>query len=39
MAYIDFIEQLHRSTKRDYLARVTAGNKAEFAEVAKKFGF
>jgi SAM-dependent methyltransferase len=39
MAYIEFIEQVHRSTKRDYLARVLAGNKAEFAAVAKKFDF
>jgi ubiquinone/menaquinone biosynthesis C-methylase UbiE len=37
MAYIDFIEQVHRSTKRDYLARVLAGDKADFAAVAKKF--
>jgi protein-L-isoaspartate(D-aspartate) O-methyltransferase len=38
MAYIEFVEQVHRSTKRDYLSRVLAGNKAEFAAVAKKFG-
>jgi len=37
VAYIDFIEQVHTATKRDYLARVLAGNKAEFAAVAKKF--
>ena len=37
MAYVDFIEHAHRSTKRDYLARVLAGDKAEFAAVAKKF--
>ncbi len=37
MAYIEFIEQVHQSTKRDYLARVLAGNKAEFAAVAKRF--
>jgi len=37
MAYVEFIEQVHRSTKRDYLARVLAGNKAEFATAAKKF--
>jgi len=37
MAYIEFIEQVHRSTKRDYLARVLAGNKADFATIAKKF--
>jgi protein-L-isoaspartate(D-aspartate) O-methyltransferase len=39
MAYIEFIEQVHRSTKRDYLARVLAGNKAEFATAAKRFDF
>jgi len=38
MAYVEFIEQVHRSTKRDYLARVLAGNKAEFAATARKFG-
>jgi protein-L-isoaspartate(D-aspartate) O-methyltransferase len=37
MAYVDFTEQLHRSTKRDYLARVLSGNKAEFAITAKRF--
>jgi SAM-dependent methyltransferase len=38
MAYIEFVEQVHRSTKRDYLARVLAGDKAAFATTAKKFG-
>lgn len=37
MAYLDFIQQLHTGTKRDYLARVLAGNKAEFATIAKRF--
>ena len=37
MAYLDFIEQVHRSTPRDYLGRVLAGNKADFATLAKKF--
>jgi SAM-dependent methyltransferase len=37
MAYIEFMDEVHRSTKRDYLARVLAGNKAEFAALAKKF--
>jgi len=37
MAYIDFLEQVHTGTKRDYLARVLAGNKAEFATIAKRF--
>jgi protein-L-isoaspartate(D-aspartate) O-methyltransferase len=39
MAYVEFIEQVHRSTPRDYLARVLAGNKAEFATIAKRFDF
>jgi SAM-dependent methyltransferase len=37
MAYIDFIEQIHTGTSRDYLARVLAGDKAEFAAIAKRF--
>lgn len=37
MAYLDFLEQVHTGTKRDYLARALAGNKAEFATLAKKF--
>ncbi len=39
MAYIDFVSELHRATKRDYLGRVTSADKAECAEVAKKYGF
>lgn len=38
MAYIDFIGRLHTATKRDYLERVTAHDKAECAEVACRFG-
>lgn len=37
MAYIDFIQPVHQATKRDYLARVLAGNKADFAIIAKRF--
>lgn len=37
MAYVDFIGRLHTATKRDYLERVTAHDKAECAEVAGKF--
>ena len=37
MAYIDFISQIHRSTKRDYLARVLEYDKAEAAEIARHF--
>jgi SAM-dependent methyltransferase len=38
VAYIDILDDLHKSSQRDYLARVLAGDKAEFAAVAKKFG-
>ena len=38
MAYVDFINKIHRSTKRDYLKRVTDHDKAECAEIACKFG-
>ena len=37
MAYLDFIEQIHTATSRDYLGRVLAGDKAEFAIIAKRF--
>jgi len=37
MPYIDFIQKIHSSTKRNYLERVVAYDKAECAEVAKKF--
>jgi SAM-dependent methyltransferase len=37
MPQFDLLEQLHKSSKRDYLARVLAGNKAGFAALAKKF--
>ena len=37
MSQIDFIEAVHSATKRDYLARVLSGNKAEFAAIAKRF--
>lgn len=38
MAYVDFIMKLHKSTRRDYIARVTQFDKAACAEVACKFG-
>ena len=38
MAYIDFVLKLHQSTKRDYVARVTAYDKAECSEVAIQYG-
>jgi len=38
MAYVDFMTCNHTSTKRDYLGRVMAHDKAEVAEIATKFG-
>ena len=38
MSYIDFVGFLHGSTKRNYLERVTAHDKAACAEVASQFG-
>lgn len=39
MSYLDFLTEVHQSTKRDYLARVVHGKKAEFAARAKKFDY
>ncbi len=41
MAYVDFMSALHKSTRRDYLARVNepAYPKAKAAELAKKWDF
>lgn len=39
MAYIDFVSELHRATKRNYVERVTKYDKADCAVVAKKYGF
>jgi SAM-dependent methyltransferase len=36
--HIDFIQKLHERTSRDYVARVTDGDKAAYAEVASQFG-
>jgi protein-L-isoaspartate(D-aspartate) O-methyltransferase len=38
MVEIDFIGVLHNRTKRDYVGRVTAYDKAECAEIAKQYG-
>ena len=38
MAEVDFISRLHRSTQRDYLARVTEHDKAKCAEAALQWG-
>jgi len=37
MAYVDFLSTVHKSTKRDYLARVLDFPKAEAAKLAKKW--
>ena len=39
MAYIDFISLIHKSTTRDYVARVTEYPKAKAAEKAKTWGY
>lgn len=41
MAYIDFMSAIHKSTQRDYLARVNDPEypKAKAAELAKKWGY
>jgi protein-L-isoaspartate(D-aspartate) O-methyltransferase len=39
MAYREFVSLIHKSTKRDYVARVTQRDKAEVAELAVKFGY
>lgn len=39
MAYIDFVEKIHTSTKRDYIGRVTSADKAQCAMIAKQFGY
>jgi protein-L-isoaspartate(D-aspartate) O-methyltransferase len=37
MAYVDFLSPIHKSTQRDYLARVLEFPKAEAARAAKKW--
>src|SRR3569833_4089273 len=39
MAYREFVSLVHKSTKRDYLARVTQRDKADVAEMAGKFDY
>lgn len=39
MSYIDFISEIHRATKRDYIGRVTSADKAECAQIAKKYDY
>ena len=38
MAYVDFLSVVHKSTTRDYVARVTEFPKAEAAKLAKQWG-
>ena len=38
MPLVDFVSLIHKSTKRDYLARVTEFPKAEAARLAKEWG-
>jgi len=39
LAYREFVTLIHKSTKRDYLARVTQRDKAEVAELATQWGY
>jgi ubiquinone/menaquinone biosynthesis C-methylase UbiE len=39
MAYKEFVGLIHKSTRRDYVARVTQRDKAEVAELALKWGY
>ena len=39
MAYIDFVSELHKVTKRDYIGRVISDDKAACAIVAKQYGY
>jgi protein-L-isoaspartate(D-aspartate) O-methyltransferase len=39
MPYREFVSLIHKSTKRDYLARVTERDKAEVAELALKWDY
>jgi SAM-dependent methyltransferase len=38
MAYIDFIESVHKSTARNYIERVTSHDKAHCAKIAAQYG-
>ena len=39
MPYIDFVSDVHKSTKRDYIGRVTSADKADCAIIAKQYGY
>lgn len=39
MPYIDFVSDLHKATKRDYIGRVVSDDKADCAMIAKQYGY
>ncbi|MDE5698655.1 MAG: class I SAM-dependent methyltransferase [Lachnospiraceae bacterium] len=39
MSYIDFVSDLHKATKRDYIGRVVSDDKADCAIIAKQYGY
>lgn len=39
MAYIDFVSEQHKATKRDYIGRVMEADKSECAKIAKEYGY
>ncbi len=39
MAYIEFVSELHKETKREYIGRILSADKAECAKVAKEYGY
>lgn len=39
MRYIDFVSEIHESTKRDYMERVIRNDKAQCAKIAKQYGY
>lgn len=39
MGYIDFVSELHQTTKRDYLGRVLQDDKAQCSTIAKQYGY
>jgi len=39
MTYVDFLSNLHKTTQRDYIARLTEYPKAKAIEIAKKYGY
>lgn len=39
MPYIDFVSDLHKATKRDYIGRVVSDDKADCAMIARQYGY